>query len=60
MEFSDGFGDLHTEIYRKILTGEGFGVEDARPSINIVFDIRNTKPVGKSGEYHPFLSKLNL
>jgi UDP-N-acetyl-2-amino-2-deoxyglucuronate dehydrogenase len=59
MEFSDGFGDLHTEIYRKILAGEGFGVEDARPSINIVFDIRNAKPVGKSGEYHPFLSKLN-
>jgi len=55
MEFSDGFGDLHTEIYRKILTGEGFGVEDARPSINIVFDIRNAVAVGMKGDYHPFL-----
>ncbi|MBW6460075.1 MAG: Gfo/Idh/MocA family oxidoreductase [Bacteroidales bacterium] len=59
MEFSDGFSDLHTESYRKILDGEGFGVEEARPSINIVYDIRNAKPMGKSGEYHPFLSKLN-
>lgn len=60
MEFSDGFSELHTESYRKILAGEGFGVEEARPSIHIVYDIRNAKTVGKTGEYHPFLSKLNL
>lgn len=59
MGFSDGFGDLHTQSYREILDGKGFSVEDARPSINIVYDIRNAKPLGKTGEYHPFLSKLN-
>jgi UDP-N-acetyl-2-amino-2-deoxyglucuronate dehydrogenase len=58
MEFSGGFTELHTESYRHILAGHGFGVEDARNSINTVFDIRNASPVGKKGEYHPFLNKL--
>jgi UDP-N-acetyl-2-amino-2-deoxyglucuronate dehydrogenase len=58
MEFSGGFTELHTESYKRILAGKGFGVEDARQSINTVFDIRNAVPVGKRGEYHPFLNKL--
>jgi UDP-N-acetyl-2-amino-2-deoxyglucuronate dehydrogenase len=58
MEFSGGFTELHTESYTKILAGDGFGVDDARQSINTVFDIRNAAPVGKIGDYHPFLSKL--
>lgn len=58
MEFSGGFTELHTETYKRILAGEGFSVEDARPSINTVFDIRNATPVGKKGDYHPFLNKL--
>jgi UDP-N-acetyl-2-amino-2-deoxyglucuronate dehydrogenase len=58
MEFSGGFMELHTESYRKILAGEGFGVEDARQSINTVYKIRNAAPIGKIGDYHPFLSKL--
>ena len=39
-EFSDGFADLHTESYRQILTGNGFGVEEARPSIEAVAGVR--------------------
>jgi UDP-N-acetyl-2-amino-2-deoxyglucuronate dehydrogenase len=58
MEFSGGFTELHTESYKHILAGNGFGVEDARSSINTVFDIRNASPVGKKGDYHPFLNKL--
>ncbi len=58
MEFSGGFTELHTESYKKIIAGEGFGVEDARSSINTVYDIRNAVPVGKKGDYHPFLNKL--
>ncbi len=58
MEFSGGFTELHTESYKKILAGEGFGIEDARNSINTVFDIRNATPIGKKGEYHPFMNKL--
>ena len=36
VEFSKGFSDLHTESYRQILAGNGFGVEDARASIELI------------------------
>jgi len=36
LEFSEGFTDLHTETYRKILAGNGFGVEDTRGGIELV------------------------
>ena len=57
LEFSGGFTELHTESYKKILAGEGFGLEDARSSIQTVFEIRNETPVGLKGDYHPFLKK---
>ncbi|HEY9123572.1 MAG TPA: Gfo/Idh/MocA family oxidoreductase [Bacteroidales bacterium] len=56
LEFSEGFTELHTQSYKEILEGEGFSIEDVRPSIEIVHNIRNCKPVGLSGEYHPFVS----
>lgn len=56
LEFSEGFTELHTESYKKILEGKGFGIEDVRPSIEIVHNIRNCKSVGLSGDYHPFVS----
>ena len=58
IEFSGGFTDLHTVSYQKILSGEGFGLEDAKPSINTVFHIRNAKPVGLKGNYHPLARGL--
>ncbi len=57
IEFSGGFTELHTTSYQKILAGKGFGLEDARQSINTVFQIRNASPVGLRGDYHPFLKK---
>jgi UDP-N-acetyl-2-amino-2-deoxyglucuronate dehydrogenase len=57
-DFSGGFTELHTESYKQIIAGKGFGIEDARASIDTVFDIRNAQPVGKKGDYHPFLAKL--
>lgn len=59
VEFSNGFTDLHTESYKNILSGEGYGLEDVRPCIQIVHDIRNAVPVGLKGDYHPF-AKLPL
>ena len=41
IEFSDGFTELHTHSYRAILAGEGFGLEHARPSIELAHLIRN-------------------
>ena len=41
VEFSEGFTDLHTRVYEHILAGGGFGIDDARPSIELAHDIRN-------------------
>lgn len=59
IEFSEGFTELHTESYKNILSGNGFGLEDARQCIQIVHDIRNSSPIGLVGDYHP-LCKLPL
>lgn len=53
IEFSGGFTDLHTTSYEQILKGNGFRLEEARSSINTVFHIRNTTPIGLKGDYHP-------
>ncbi len=52
IEFSGGFTDLHTLSYQNILEGNGYGLEQARPSIYIVHSIRNKKPIGRTGDYH--------
>ncbi|NBK99867.1 MAG: oxidoreductase, partial [Erysipelotrichia bacterium] len=57
-EFSEGFTDLHTKSYQHILNGKGFGLEEARNSINIVSQIRKLTPLGLAGEYHPFCKKI--
>lgn len=43
IEFSDGFTDLHTESYRQILKGNGFGLVDTRSAIELAYMIRNAK-----------------
>jgi UDP-N-acetyl-2-amino-2-deoxyglucuronate dehydrogenase len=57
IEFSEGFTDLHTRSYQEILKGNGFGLQDAQQSIQIVSEIRNAKPLGLVGDYHPFAKK---
>jgi UDP-N-acetyl-2-amino-2-deoxyglucuronate dehydrogenase len=52
-EFSEGFADLHTISYDRLLQGNGFGLDEAKPSVQIVSDIRNATPVGLKGDYHP-------
>jgi UDP-N-acetyl-2-amino-2-deoxyglucuronate dehydrogenase len=42
IEFSDGFADLHTRVYQETLAGRGFGIDDARPSIELVYALRNS------------------
>lgn len=53
IEFSDGFTELHTHSYQHILDGHGFGLDEARNSIEIVHDIRHMETVGLKGDYHP-------
>lgn len=59
IEFSDGFTELHTESYKQILAGNGFGLGEVRNCISIVHDIRHSVPVGLIGDYHP-CAKLSL
>lgn len=58
IEFSGGFTDLHTETYRHILEGKGYGLEDARNSVRTVYEIRNGKTATAKGEIHPLAHKL--
>ena len=58
IEFSGGFTDLHTESYKRIIGGNGFSADDARPSIQTVYEIRNTKPIGLKGDYHELLKNV--
>ncbi|GAA0602813.1 Gfo/Idh/MocA family oxidoreductase [Caenispirillum bisanense] len=58
LEFSEGFTDLHTVSYQDILSGGGFGLEEARACIETVFNIRQARPVGLTGDYHPFCARV--
>ena len=53
VEFSEGFGDLHTRVYEEMLAGRGFGLEDARASIETVHRIRQSKVTAPDAEAHP-------
>ncbi len=44
VNFTDGFEDLHTEVYRQIVAGQGFGLEECRPSIVLANQIANARP----------------
>lgn len=60
VEFSEGFTDLHTLSYQEILRGKGFGLRDAKCSIDTVFAIRNAAPAGLKGNYHPALKNIRI
>lgn len=56
-EFSDGFADLHTRSYEEIIAGRGFGIDEVRPSIELVSSFR-TAPLEGGGDWiHPFTAK---
>lgn len=55
-EFSQGFTDLHTQVYKSILNNNGYGIQDAYNSIKLVSEIR-TKKNSKKGLYHPLTIK---
>jgi len=60
IEFSGGFTDLHTLSYQEIIKGNGFGLEETKKSIEIVYNIRNASPIGLKGDYHPFCKNLKI
>ncbi len=55
VEFSEGFTDLHTRVYEQTLAGAGFGIADARPSIQLTYDIRHADVSAIGDLAHPLL-----
>ena len=55
VEFSEGFTDLHTRVYEHILEGNGFGIAEARPSVELVHDIRTAPVHQEKSRSHPHL-----
>ena len=56
VEFSDGFTDLHTRVYEEILAGRMYGIDDARPSVEVTSAIRRAA-VSDQAPRHPMLKK---
>lgn len=55
IEFSEGFTDLHTFSYKEILHGAGFGLKEARASIQLAHDIRKAPLTRPNKATHPFV-----
>jgi UDP-N-acetyl-2-amino-2-deoxyglucuronate dehydrogenase len=46
-------------VYKEILEGRGYGMEDARAAINLVYELRNSVPTAANGNHsHPYVKKL--
>jgi UDP-N-acetyl-2-amino-2-deoxyglucuronate dehydrogenase len=57
VEFSDGFADLHIRSYEEILAGRGFGLDQVRPSVELVSAFRGMVLTPSAGEPHPFVAR---
>jgi UDP-N-acetyl-2-amino-2-deoxyglucuronate dehydrogenase len=58
IDMSKGFADLHTRVYEDILAGRGFGIDDARAAIDLVYHIRNDTIVDSAANAHPLLAGI--
>ena len=56
VEFTDGFADLHTRVYEQVLAGQGFGIADARRSIELAYDIRHAPLTTPATDPHRLLA----
>lgn len=56
VEFTEGFADLHTRVYEETLSGRGFGIDVARPSIELLHRIRTAPVMGPRRAVHPNLA----
>ena len=55
LEFSGGFEDLHTKSYEAVLAGDGFGIHEARPSLELIHQIRTSDVTTDDATFHPIL-----
>ncbi len=57
VEFSEGFTDLHTRVYEEVLAGRGFGIADARPSVELTAQIRQAAVEAPTSDAHPKVTR---
>lgn len=58
LEFSEGFTDLHTVVYQNILEGKGVGIEEARPSIELLHQLKSKTALLNVEKLHPIVKKI--
>lgn len=56
VEFSEGFTELHSTTYSEVMAGRGFGLDEVRPSIEVVSAFRHL-PIFNDDDVHPFVTK---
>ena len=54
LEFT-GFAELHTASYQRVLDGRGFGLDDARPAVELVHGMQQHPLQPQRGMPHPAL-----
>ena len=55
LEFSTDFTELHNRVYSDILSGGGYGIDDARPAIDLVHRLQSQPLVVSTDRSHPTL-----
>lgn len=58
IEFSEGFTELHTTVYRDILAGGGYGLMEARPSVELAYALRSAEIVQSPTLMHPQVERV--
>ena len=58
LEFSDGFTDLHTQSYKNVLAGKGFGIDENHVAIATVENIRLQRIVSAGKNAHSLLHRV--
>lgn len=59
LDFTDyGAEDLHTASYRRIIAGDGFGLSDAAPSVELTHRVRTVGLTAPGGDVHPLVPGL--
>jgi UDP-N-acetyl-2-amino-2-deoxyglucuronate dehydrogenase len=58
LDFTNYGSNLHTESYRRIVAGGGFGLDDAAPSVEITHRVRTEPLVAPTQDAHPLFPGL--
>lgn len=56
IDFTEGFTELHTRVYERVLADRGFGIDDARLSIELVHRIRHSPITAEPERAHPMVA----